>query len=483
MRGRVIWTVLVILVAGCIPEPSPVAISVTPTPVISSLLSPAPVPYPISAPSATPLSSTSSPTVPSRTLPDCMDIAPFAPECPDQSLPPRLVSTITFTSAFSSGPVNLFTWSPNGSCLAYGVDNDREDQVHIRCQPDFRLANHWSLISWPVTGLPTWSGLVWSSDSRAVLFIFNRNDASSIGLARLGESGWKDLLPGEKARMGVNRWKNFQDWLSETTLAFTHSCGTGCSELHLLDVDSGDLLPVPQAGEYRIASRYLFSPDRRWVAGNIALRAFPEAFVKEWPGPGKSVYFSSLFHTENSEVEFWDKDSLGVIVYPPGRWQDWKSLPHPDLYLWKASTGQVRLVARGAYRAVVAPTGDRLAVLFFGEPQSRAGLVEAAGSRPYLGLLDWPSGYLLAAFPVGNEGFSKIKSVPPLPGPFWSPDGKWLAFPLYSGGASLVDRNGNARSVLSTRQVEWMEWGGNGYLAMLVDGSVQLVRVLDPDSP
>jgi hypothetical protein len=116
-------------------------------------------------------------------------------------------------------------------------------------------------------------------------------------------------------------------------------------------------------------------------------------------------------------------------------------------------------------------------VVFFGEPRDGGKVVETMGTLPYLGLLEWPGGRLLAAYPLGDEEFPGIWSVPHLTAPDWSPDGQWLAFPLYGGGLSLMNRSGDTQPVLSSPQVEWAGWGSNGCLAMLIDESVWLVRV------
>ncbi len=51
---------------------------------------------------------------------------------------------------------------------------------------------------------------------------------------------------------------------------------------------------------------------------------------------------------------------------------------------------------------------------------------------------------------------------------------------VYSRGLALMDRNGNVQLALSERNAQWVGWGSNGYLAMLVDGSIWLVQVPAP---
>ncbi len=402
--------------------------------------------------------------------------APPAADWPGPSRPPELASEITLTGVLSS--VGEIAWNPAGTCLAYAVDGVESDQVQVRCQPDFCLSGRWSL-----EDRQPHTSLLWTPDGQAVLFIFWRSArVSSIGLGRMGETEWQDLLPGEKAQMGVNGSKDLVGWLDETTLLFTHGAGTASCEPHLLDVTTGQLLPLPK-GWPVLAPFYFFSPDNRWVAANGYGLVFPQAFLWEWPKPAEAIRFSDQFGVVHSEAHFWIGNSLAVTVFPPGGEREWTTLPHPTLYLWDTASGDARPVAQGVYGASLAPPNDRLAVIFLGEPYVGEPVVETSGNLPYLGILDWPGGQLLAIYPLGSEEYSTLRSIPPVLGPVWSLDGRWLAFSPYTGGLLLMDREGGIQPIFDRGDFNWtdgetrLRWGSSGYLALVLDHRLWLLQV------
>jgi len=480
--SRITMVLILLVLGGCVRNLSPLPLVVSPTSV--PLGSPSLVPYstamptPIATqrPSTTLVFPTAGPvsTPTPMPTPSCADIAPFAPGCLDRDRPAELASEIAFVGVLPSDSISEAAWSPDGRCLAYGILTSTESivsEVQVRCQPDFQLAGRWNV---PFL-LPF--GLLWTLDGRALVFFFLRDDGSSIGLAQLNRIEWQDLFVGKSPPHAASIGRQFAGWLDDTTLAFTHAVGTGVAEFHWLDVTTGEILSSPDP-ESLGGLDQLFSPDRRWLAADDFGGVIPRAIVWELSRPDEPICLSNVFGTEHSDAQFWLGDSLGVVVYPPGNeWKDATTLPHPDLYFWNAGGGETQLVARGAFRAVAAPTGDRLAVVFFGEPHNGDEVVETTGTLPYLGLLEWPGGHLLATYPLGDEEFPGIWSVPHLTAPAWSPDGQWLALPLYGGGLVLMDRSGNIQPVLSNRQIEWAGWGSNGSLAMLIDNSIWLVRV------
>ncbi|MCJ7668115.1 MAG: hypothetical protein MUP04_07545 [Anaerolineae bacterium] len=460
-------SVVVLVGAACGPAPTPI-----PTPTAT----PPQMPPPTVAPSPTP-------TMPPSTIPalDCSAVVPFAPGCLDQARPPEIASVVTFVGIIQPpGPVTVAAWNPDGTHLAYSVVNpDGWSGVEVREAPEFGLLGRWEA--------DFVSDLTWTPDSQAVLFIFERGDNTSIGLARLGEAEWRDLLPGEKAVLAVSRGKGFVDWLNENLLAFKVGCGTGCGTLYSLDIITGDLHPLVNAwGEPEapyadvFATVYLFSPDHRWLAATNWVRGLPEAMVLEWPGPAEPLDLFARLNTRYTEAQSWTDSALAFVAYPSGEPDNWPLPPRPNLYLWDADTGVIREVASGAFRAVFSLTGDRLAVLFVGEPRvNEEGLVESNGSTPHLGLLNWPEGRLLAVYPVSTESLSTYDLFDRwyLLTPIWSPYGEALAFQPAGGGLALMNREGEEWPILTGKMVNWVGWGTEGNLALLVDEQIWLVRV------
>ena len=410
---------------------------------------------------------------------DCADVAPFAPGCLDQSRPPGLAPDVALVGIIPAGPVRVAAWSPDGTHLAYAVANPETGAfqgLEVRSLPDFCLEGRWVI--------PGIFDLTWTPGARAVLFVFDRGDTSSIGLARLGEADWHDLLPGGKAVLAVSLGKNFVDWLGEDILAFRVHCGTGCETLYALDIATGKLTPLvnewssPDAPYANVfATVYLFSPDQRWLAATSWGRGLPEAMVLEWPGPAKALNLSLRLNTQGTEAQSWADGSLAFIAYPPGDPDTWVSPPRPDLYVWDADTGATSRVASGAFRAIFAPTGDGLAVLFVGEPRvNEQGRIESEGSTLHLGLFNWPEGELLAVQPVSTKGVSNPFDLWHLPTPVWSPQGKALAFQPAGGGLALMSRDGDVWPVLTGKIVNWIDWGTGGNLALLVDKQIWLVQ-------
>ncbi len=464
---RAVFLILFLFAWGCTLSPHPRSQASASAPVSC------PTACPISAPSLSAGIPLSTGGVPSGRDADFLPhIAASTCGCPSQTRPPVLAEPVEFVGILPSRPVSQLAWNARGNCLALGVNNPDNYRVEVRCLPDFRLAGQWSVAG------PILFGLFWTADDQGVLFIFDRGDASSIGLARLGHPVWQDLLPGEKAHLNVSLGKRFVAWLDGRTLAFAQGCGTGCASLHLLDIETGDLRSAARHG-----TDYLFSPDRHWLATNDWGSGFSRAAVEQWPGPGKKTCFLTL-SIAYSEAQFWTGNSLAVVTYlsltnPLGQ----QPSVRPVLSVWDPVTDQLSIRVEGAVRAFPGPSGDRVAVLFLGEPYNGQQMVETRGRFPYLGLLDWSSGRLLAAWPLGSEEIERIVDFWALPPPRWSLDGQWLVAPRYSGGALLLDREGSAWPILGDEirwgwnESPWAGWGAQDHLALLVEHKVWLLRV------
>jgi hypothetical protein len=457
--------------------PTQRAATVTPAVVPTNTLAPTATPQPTETP--TPVGNLTPTIAPGTTAEiDCADVAPFAPGCLDQPRPPGLASDVSFVGILPAGPVQAAAWSPYGTYLAYAVANPETGAfqgIEVRSLPDFRLEGRWA-----VRGI--FGNLTWTNE-RAVLFIFDRGDTSSIGLARLGEAEWHDLLPGGKAVLAVSMGKDFVDWLGENVLAFRVHCGTGCETLYSLDIATGNLRPLVNAwGEpdapYAdvFGTVYVFSPDHRWLAATSWGRGSPEAVALEWPGPAEPLDLSARLDGRWTEAQSWSGGFLAFVAYPSGDPDSWPSPLRPDLYIWDGETGVIRWLASGAFRAIFSPNQDRLAVLFMGEPRTNEeGQLEAEGHALHLGLLSWPQGRLLATHPVSTGGISNVFNLWRLPTPVWVRHGGALAFQPAGGGLALMTRDGDVWPILTGKVVNWVGWGGDN-LALLVGEEVWLVR-------
>lgn len=57
------------------------------------------------------------------------------------------------------------------------------------------------------------------------------------------------------------------------------------------------------------------------------------------------------------------------------------------------------------------------------------------------------------------------------------PQGEALAFQPTGEGLALMSRDGDVCSLVRGREVNWVGWGANGTLALLIDERIWLVRV------
>jgi hypothetical protein len=198
--------------------------------------------------------------------------------------------------------------------------------------------------------------------------------------------------------------------------------------------------------------------------------------VLAWPSSTAPVDLSARLDGRYTEAQSWAGGVLSFVAYPSGEPNEWALPPQPEVYLWDTNAAELRRVASGAKRALFSPAGDRLAVLFVGEPRpSLTEWVQSEGSVPHLGLLSWPEGQLLAALPLSSRGLSEVTELWRLPGLIWSVSGRVLASQLPEGGMVLMGHDGQTCPLLRDGMVRWIGWGGD-QLAMLVDEELWLVR-------
>jgi hypothetical protein len=185
---------------------------------------------------------------------------------------------------------------------------------------------------------------------------------------------------------------------------------------------------------------------------------------------------SSRLEGRYTEAQSWAGDLLAFVAYPPGEPDDWPLPPQPELSVWDTKERALRKVASGAKRAQFSPAGDRLAVLFVGQPEpDRTDGVQSAGSIPHLGLLSWPDGQLLATEPASSAGLRELADLWRLPTLTWSAGGEALASALVEGGMILMSRDGQTWQLLRDMMVRWVGWG-DAHLAVLVGDELWLAQ-------
>jgi len=446
------------------------------------------------------------PPTPVVEAPECARTAPFAEGCLGVERPADLPEGVEITGILPETGVGAVAFSPDGNYLAYAISvaAPSSQGIIVRSLPDFAIT-----ASWSVPGVDT---LFWTPDGAAVLFTFDRGDYSTgIGLARIGEEQWRDLLPA--GQMTVSDAKSFEGWVDrggETPplLAFSVGCGTGCRSLYSLDIGSGALAPlvgVPdQEGGYTqvFGTTYEFSPG---IAGEVdggggetPLSAggetppllavtnwgsgLPQASVLPWPGPGEPISLGAEVGTNYTDALDWGGSELAFLAYPAGDPSTWEAQPQLTLYVWDSETGTSLSVAEGAMNAAFSPQADLLAVLFAGEPrQSPDGLVRAEPAEPfpnpYVGLVSWPEGTLLASHKLSEQDIVGVFAMGTLPAPVWSPYGQAVLLRPQDDALALMRRDGTFQPVLSADEEGTVpaSWG-QGYLAFVEDQQVWVVR-------
>ncbi|HHX64847.1 MAG TPA: hypothetical protein GX702_08180 [Chloroflexi bacterium] len=387
-----------------------------------------------------------------------------------------LADSVTLVGVLPAEVPTPPVFSPDGGHIAYAVIGGGENDfigVEVRSLPDLALQDRWSVEN-PLS-------VTWTPDGKGVLFVYDRGDQSSIGLARRGEETWEDLLPGEKADLNVNRTKMFNRWIDDETIVFWIGCGTGCGALYSLSLD-GELTPlvnVPDADDAisaDFATSYTFSEDWAWLAATNWGQGLPEAWLMPWPVSGERVDLTERLGGRYTEAHSWNDDTLAFVAYPAGEPDAWDADAHTDLYVWEAAADDPRPVIPGALWAAFSPLGDRLAVVVAGEPHRTGEVWSIEGRIPHVALLEWPSGDLLTAHPMAEEEIVDLLAPLYLLTPAWHPDGEALSYHRPSGDVALMDRDGVVRPLLDRDDAGAVVWGSDGYAALILGRTVWVVK-------
>jgi hypothetical protein len=439
-------TLLAIVIVGC-----------TPAPVVE------PTPRPTRTP--TPQVATPAPQV-----------RPGDNDGPDVERPAGLADDVELVGILPAEVPTPPVFSPDGGRIAYAVIGGSDDGfvgVEARNLPGLELQGRWEVEN-PLS-------VTWTPDGESLLFVYDRGDQSSIGLARLGEDVWEDLLPGEKADLNVNRTKVFDRWIDKETVIFWIGCGTGCGALYSLSLD-GELTPlvnVPGAEDAvygdMFSTGYSFSPDWAWLAATNWGRGLPETVLLPWLSSGNRVELAGLVDGRYTEAHSWAGHVLAFVAYPEGEPDTWDAASRADLYVWDPSEDGVRQVMPGVMWARYSPAGDRLAVVTAGSPRREGDEWVVDGWLPHLALLEWPSGRLLAAEPISREPVGDVLEPLYLLTPSWLPDGDRLAYRRQDGGIALMARNGGMHPVLYEEDADAVVWGAEGYAALLMGRTVWII--------
>ncbi|NPV08213.1 MAG: hypothetical protein HPY83_09675 [Anaerolineae bacterium] len=407
----------------------------------------------------------------------CINTAPFSEGCRQYQPPEALTEEAGLLGVLPTAGIGTLAWSPDGRKLAYAVSSQEAGfpRLEVRRLPDFAVTDRWH-----VEGI---GDVAWTPDGEGLVFTFPKEDfAIGIALARLGEADWADLMPGT-GRLSVSDAKQFVAWLGDTTVAFTLHCGTACESLYSLDVETGELAPLvnlpggeaPYAEVF--ATVYHFSPDQEWLAATSWGRGLGEAVVLPWPGPEDPLALADLAGAEWTQALGWAADEVLFVAYS-GDPSEWEGLPKPLFHAWQPGAEVTSIVAEGGYSAAASPEGNRLAVVFLGEPVALGqGRLTSEGNVPYAAILAWPELGLLGWAPLGEVPVTNTNDLFGQVPPVWSPDGRWAVFFSPEGGALALDAEGQARELLRPGvAVMQAAWGDEGHLALLVEGQVWLLR-------
>ncbi len=454
-----------LLPVGCTrPTESPIA---TPLPSTTVSLSSLPSPRP----TTTPLHwHTRPPTTRRPTL------TPAPQWVPTEHPEPILAEGALLLDTLAPGRVYAAAWNPDGTRLAYAYHNsDRTNSLEITA---IQRPSDGSLVA-------GWAGftgdyITWTPDGSQILsFGFNAPEDQFISLIGPEESEWRWLKKGDFGNVVPNLW------VDDTHFLYWTHCGTGCGHFFTADIVSGEseradfFYPSDSPSGDLQAQNILFSPDRRWIAVTTYMGMHNGA-AGQWENRDKLTVLGTGLESHWVAPQFWDGSSLAFLVYPPEKSElgDWPARGWPlALYIQDMQGGQPRMLARGASRAFLDPTGQRAVFFMTGEPQpSEEGLFSARRGDPYLVLLEWPTGRLLQTMPIGVERYYGRWDEDSF---VWSPDGSYLVFRPRGNGLAWMDRNGQTGLLLSAGYVQWAEWGADGVLAVLVKERVLLVRVAE----
>ncbi len=428
---------------------------------------------------ATPGSDAATVATPASATETCTDAAPFGPDCPAVERPEALATGVDLVGILPASPRVAPVWSPSGELLAYAPD---EATLAVRALPDYAL-----VAEWPVDNV---FGLAWAPGDAALAFAFYRDDGSSIGVARLGEEAWTDLLPGTRAELSSNQSKVVEDWLDARTVIFRVGCGTGCGALYGLDVETKALSPlvnvsstallqvgVPPYGDL-VATRYLFSDDGQRLAATDWTTGLPFARVLAWPGPADPVEIADKVDGRYTEALSWSGNDLLFAAYPPGEPETWPMPAEPEVYVWNALSDTTQLLVPGAFWATMSPGGTRLAAHLTGRPSiDDKGGLNVEGSVPYVALFAWPERTLLATQPASEAELTNILDFIYSLQPRFSPDSAALAFQPAAGGLAIMGATGVIHPLVTGQLVDDIAWGGNGDLAVYAQQEVWILRL------
>lgn len=364
-------------------------------------------------------------------------------------------------------PSAVYAWSPDGSLLAYAVD----DTVIIVETTTFDGQR--CRIRAPKT-ISVVRQVSWSPDGQQIAFVGARfgDQWDTIWVATDNCTGLRDLLPvGAPFDATGSRGIRISAWVSADAVAFAHHCGTSCELLHSVQVVPGSFATYC-AGS---AGVYHWDPTRSHVIverflGGLGLRRNPAAV------PITTGGFPCSSRTEHEDVlegctvvegrqrgewrsfDAWSPDGRQVLFTArPCSTRMGSNHPVGVLSLWDVQTGRDEPLFAYGSRAAWAPDGSQIAFLLVGAPRyGPGGDVVGSDLAPtgplavhlaVMSIADRVVRILMPLGTVGPRGF--IELDPDHSRPRWSPDSRRLLARDMQGNLFLVSADGRDRRQLA----------------------------------
>jgi Tol biopolymer transport system component len=272
----------------------------------------------------------------------------------------------------STGDYRDLALSPDGSRLAYGVSDGRQDDIWVRDlrrDVSMRLTAEGANEIWPVWS-PDGSRIVFSSDGAGAFVLMSRSSS--------GTGSTDTLLAVEGTNLGGSDWSRDGRWL-----AFASIVPGSRPDLEMLPMDGSKKPSVFVADKKVVEFDARFSPDGRWVAYQSDESGEFEIYIQPFPPTGAKWTVSNgggrnpQWRSDGKELFYrGPDDTIEAVPVAAGATLD---VGRPVSLFSRALQGG------GIYRNrfVVGADGQRFLLNVATEKQA---------SAPFSVVLNWPAG-------------------------------------------------------------------------------------------